>query len=161
MRIVTGLLHVGKTTLLEQSGKMFARWDDWFPVYLQSQSGIERISHIVPSEYLEHPGLVRKLLAVSPDMMQSVCNVVADTFREFASFTDFVEVPIYALSSIKRDGDIVIAVDSPGQGTLIERCMTIHKCNRDRATKMVANQSHELSFDCRVNDVQDLLALCD
>lgn len=144
MKIVTGVVHAGKTTMLEASGAMFVRWDDWFPLYIESETGRKKISGIVPEEYLEHPSLARKLLAITPDMLEKVCREVSDEFRNFADFADFSEVPVYAVDAVRRPGDSVIIVAAPDYDELLSRVMKIRKCDAEKAGKIIIKEADEL-----------------
>lgn len=160
MRIVTGVVHAGKTTMLESSGKMFVRWDDWFPLYIEADKGKQQIADIVPKEYLEHPYLSRKLLAITPDMLDKVCHAVSEEFRNFADFADFVEVPVYAVNAVRKSGDTVIIVAAPEYDELASRIMKIRKCDAEKAGKMIIQSANELDaieYDHYVSCVDELI----
>lgn len=160
MRIITGVVHVGKTTMLEASGKMFVRWDDWFPLYIAAESGKQQISNIVPSEYLEHPSLARKLLALNPDMLNQVCHAVSNAFREFAEFAEFAEVPIYAVNAVRRPEDSVIIIAAPEYDELVRRVMQVRKCDAEKAGRIIIKEADELDkiqWDHYVSHVNALI----
>lgn len=160
MKIVTGVVHAGKTTMLEASGKMFVRWDDWFPLYIEAEKGKQSISDIVPSEYLEHPYLARKLLAITPDMLEKVCQAVSDEFRNFADFADFAEVPVYAVNAVRRPDDSVIIVAAPDYDELLKRVMKVRKCDADKAGRIIikeANELDEIEWDHYISHVNALI----
>lgn len=160
MKIVTGVLHAGKTTMLESSGKIFVRWDDWLPLYISSDIGKQKIADIVPSEYLEHPSLLKKLLAITPDMFQKVCQIVSEDFRVFADFADFAEVPIYAVSAVRRPDDLVIIVAAPEYDELLKRIMEIRKCDADKAGNLIIQSANELDaieWDHYISNVAALI----
>lgn len=158
MNIVTGTIHAGKTTMLESTNSVFVRWDDWFTLYIASNSGKQCIANIVPAEYLEHPSLTRKLLAITPEMLTEVCVAVSNHFRDFANFAEFVEVPIYAVNAVRREGDIVAVIASPDYDILLERIMSIRKCDADKAAQMIIKSSNELDtikWDHYISNLQD------
>lgn len=160
MKIVTGVVHAGKTTMLESSGKMFVRWDDWFPLYIEADKGKQSIAGIVPSEYLEHPSLARKLLAITPNMLEDVCQAVSSEFREFAEFAEFAEVPVYAVKAVRRPGDSVIIVAAPEYDELLSRVMKIRKCDADKAGKIIIKEADELDaieWDHYISNVNALI----
>jgi dephospho-CoA kinase len=160
MKIVTGVLHAGKTTMLESSGQMFVRWDDWFPLYIEADKGKQSIADIVPSEYLEHPSIARKLLAITPDMLEKVCKAVSDEFRNFAEFAEFAEVPVYAVNAVRRDGDTVIIVSAPNYDELLRRIMQIRKCDSDKASRIIIKEAAELdaiTWDHYISNANELI----
>lgn len=149
MNIVTGILHSGKTSILEASEKIFVRWDDWFPLYIEKEKGRQQIKGIVPDEYLEYPSLARKLLAITPSMLDKVCHAVSNDFIEFAIFADYVEVPIYAVPAVRREGDVVIIVVAPEYDELVNRIIKVRKCNADKARSMIIESTSQLdSIEC-------------
>jgi hypothetical protein len=160
MKIVTGVVHAGKTTMLESSGKMFVRWDDWFPLYIEADKGKQKLAGIVPKEYLEHPSLARKLLAITPDMLDEACKVISDEFRDFADFADFAEVPVYAVNAVRREGDSIIVVAAPDYDELVRRTMNVRKCDAEKAGRMIiqaANELDAIEWDYYISHVNALI----
>lgn len=137
MTIVTGNIHVGKTTIIKNTSQSYIIWDEWFEKSLKTKSLQDIVLQCVPIEYTEHVFLLKKYLAITPNVFKNVCQLSAPVFRELAAQYQLIEIPAHVVSYIAESNDKILVLTPPKTDEWISTIVNIRKCNDSQAVNII------------------------